>query len=137
MVEVSKLDGQPAAITHPRFGAGQLSDMLDGDPFSLVNAPTFNPLVLDFAFASPRSVGGVSLTTGSMADFTVGVAVYPSDGGPPRTYIRHYAGLPPDPTTRLNFDQGPAQAIRVRVEIHDNMRLDDGVNIHVRDLLFR
>jgi len=25
----------------------------------------------------------------------------------------------------------------VRVEIHDNLRLDEGVNIHVRDLLFR
>ena len=45
--------------------------------------------------------------------------------------------MPPDPTVSLRFDQGPARAARVRVEIHDNLRLDEGVNIHVRELQFR
>jgi hypothetical protein len=137
VVEVTILDGQPVAVTHPRFGAGQLADMLDGDPYSLVNAPSFNPLVLDFAFSSLRRLDGMNLTTGSMADFTVRVMVYPSDGGAPRVYIQRYTTLPPDPTISLSFGQGPAQAARVRVEIRDNLRLDEGVNIHVRELQFR
>jgi hypothetical protein len=137
VVEVTLLNGQAVAVTHPRFGAGQLADLLDGDPFTLVNAPSFNPLVLDFAFSSPRRLSGISVTTGAMPDFTVAVAVYPSDGGVAWVYTRHYVGLPPDPTINLSFDQGPAQAMRVRVEIHDNLRLDAGVNIHVRELQFR
>src|SRR5262249_32082806 len=54
VVETFTLDGQVVTITHPQFGAGRLNDMLDGDPFTLINAPGFNPLVLDFAFPAAR-----------------------------------------------------------------------------------
>ncbi|MEP7355932.1 MAG: hypothetical protein ABI847_01670, partial [Anaerolineales bacterium] len=130
------MDGQIVTITHPRFGAGQLKDMLDGDAFTLINAPTINPMVLDFVFSTPRALAGVTLITGSLADFTVTVAVYPPGGGQPKTYSQHFVALPPDPTTRVNFEPSPTQAARVRVEIHDNVSPEDSVNIHVRELQF-
>jgi hypothetical protein len=131
------VDGQSVTITHPRFGAGQLKDMLDGDAFTLVNAPSINPVVLDFVFSEPRPLAGITLITGTMADFLLSVAVYPEGGGTPQMYGQQFVGLPSDPTLSLDFDQGPAQAARVRVEIRDNVSVEESVNIHVRELQFR
>jgi hypothetical protein len=155
VVETYNLDGQNVTVTHPRFGAGQLHDMLDGDPYTLINSPSFNPLVLDFAFPAPRTIRALTLITGALPDFTVTVTldaggnvvipgfgtVIPGSGTgtgtAPQVYTQHYVGLPPDPTVRINFDQGPAQVMRLHLEIHDNANTGPGVNIHVREVQFR
>jgi len=137
IVETYTIDGQAVVVTHPRFGAGQLSDMLDGDKFTLINAPGFNPVVLDFAFPQVRPISGLDLTTGSMDDFTVKVSLYTTADAAPQVYTQHYVNLPPDPTVKINFDQGPATINRIQIEIQNNVDTGPGVNIHVREVQFR
>ncbi len=137
VVETYNLAGQVVTITHPRFGAGQLRDMLDGDTYTLVNAPGFNPMVLDFAFPAARPMSGITLTTGSLPDFTVIVSVYADDTAAPQVYRQEYVGLPADPTIKLDFTQGPGSVVRVKLEIENNADHSPGVNIHVREVQFR
>ena len=111
--------------------------MLDGDAFTLINAPSFNPLVLNFAFPAPRAMSGLTLITGSMPDFTVKLSLYAEAGSAPQVYTQHYVGLPPDPTVKIDFSNGPPNVARLQLEILDNINNGPGVNIHVREVEFR
>ena len=111
--------------------------MLDGDRYTLVNAPGFNPFVVDFAFPAPRTIRGLTLITGSLPDFTVTITLDAGGNAAPQVYTQHYVGLPPDPTVKINFDQGPAQVMRLHLEIQDNANTGPGVNIHVREVEFQ
>jgi hypothetical protein len=62
VTEVFTLDGDEVAVTHPHFGAGQLRDLLDGNTFTLINAPRANPLTLDFEFPRPWTLTSLTLT---------------------------------------------------------------------------
>jgi len=69
-------------------------------------------------------------------DFTLKVSLYEDDQVGPVVYEQTFRNLPPDPTVELNFDRGPKQAIRARIEI---LQLNAGVDvhIHVRELRFQ
>ncbi len=137
VVETFVIDGQTVTVSHSRFGAGQLKDMLDGDAFTLVNAPGSNPFVADFSFPAARPMSGLTLITGSMPDFTVTVSLFADANAAPQVYTQRYQGLPPDPTMKIDFSAGPPQVVRLRLEIHDNQNTSDSVNIHVREVEFR
>ena len=137
VVEHYTLDGQDVTITHPTFGAGQLHDMLDGNPFTLINAPGFNPIVLDFVFPTARPISGLTLITGSLPDFTVTATVYAEGTDVPQIYSQEFTGLPADPTVMLNFDKGPSAMTRLHLEIYNDADNGPGVNIHVREVEFR
>ena len=129
------LDGQNVEIRHSIFDAGQLSDLFDGDPFTLARGLEANPLVLDFAFSEPRRIVGLSATFGSM-DFTLKAQLYAEGGSEPNTYQQTFSGQPPDPTVELGFDGGPANVTRLRLEIQQ-LNPGNDVHIHVRDLKLR
>ncbi len=137
VTESFTLDAELVTITHPQFGAGQLNDLLDGDRFTLINAPGANPLSLDFVFEQPRALNEVTLITGSLTDMTIKVLVYAADAAEPMVYGEQYVGLPPDPTIVIAFAHGPALVQRAVIEITDNLGTSESVNVHVREVQFR
>jgi 4-amino-4-deoxy-L-arabinose transferase-like glycosyltransferase len=137
VTETIQIDGQAVAVTHPQFGAGQLHDMLDGSPYTLINAPGFNPVVLDFAFPAARPMNGLTLITGSLPDFTVTATVTADNSATPQVYSQTFVGLPPDPTVKIDFNRGPSSVVHLRLEINNDLGGGPAVNIHVRDVQFR
>ncbi|MGH7177938.1 MAG: hypothetical protein ACREJC_11200, partial [Tepidisphaeraceae bacterium] len=136
VTETIELDGQSVIVTYSQLGGGQLRDVLDGDTFTLSRGLEANPIVFDFQFPAPRRMTGVTLTTGTMADFTVTLNVYAPNSAEPVVYLQQYRGLPSDPTVEMEFERGPQSITRVVVEIKDNQA---GVTalIHVREIKFR
>ena len=130
------LAGQTVTITHSQLGGGSLNDVVDGDRFTLGRGLEANPILFDFAFPAPRSLTGVSVTTGSMVDFTVTLHVY-ADGAPdPQVYSQTFRGLPSDPTVEFDFQPAPQAIHRVSVEISDNAAGPTAA-VHVREITFR
>jgi hypothetical protein len=133
-VESYPLLGMTVEIEHPYFDSGGLQHIFDHDPFTFVRVYEANPTLFKFSFPNPVDLSGIELTTGSM-DFEVDIRLYAPDSAAPVTYSKSFAGLPDDPTVRIEFDRGPQPASRVEVEIL-SVRPSDPVKIHVRDLSF-
>ncbi len=130
-----ELDGQPVTISHSQFDIGQLSDLFDGDAFTLARGLEANPLVLDFTFSQPRQINGLTAVFGSM-DFSLTARLYAAGSSEPQVYERAFSGLPPDPTVEMAFDRGPQAVSRVRLEVF-HLNAGEEVHIHVREITFR
>ena len=128
------LDGQPVTVSHSQFEAGQLSDLFDGDAFTLVRGRDANPLVLDFTFSQPRVISGLTATFGTM-DFSLTAHLDAGDGAEPVVYTQTYRSLPPDPKVELAFDKGPPAVTHLRLEIKQ-LQAGDSAKIHVREVTF-
>ena len=136
VVEQIVLDEQPVTISHSQFEAGQLTDLFDGDPFTLVRGREANPLVIEFAFSGPRAVSGLAAVLGTM-DFTLTARLYADADAEPIVYEQTYRNLPPDPQVELPFgSDGPQTVSRLRLEIK-HLTAGPQAKIHVRELLFK
>jgi hypothetical protein len=131
--ETVEVDGQRVTVSHSRFDIGQLSNVFDGDTFTLARGQEANPVVLDLRFGSARPVTGLSLTTGSMADYTVFARLYGADGALAHEYAQDFRGQPPDPTVTLAFPGAPAAVARLVLEIRDNLA-EGAANLHIREV---
>ncbi len=100
------IDGSPAQVTHSVLEAGQVSDLFDGDPFTLVRGLEANPIVFDITFAGPRPIETLAATFGSM-DFILYVSAYAPGATEPVVYSREYRDMPPDPTVEVAFRPRP------------------------------
>jgi len=128
------VDGQLVDVEHSPLDVGQLADLFDGEPFTLVRGLAANPLVFDFIFPTAREVKGLVADFGSM-DFSLTVRLYGDATGEPVVYTEVYRGQPPDPHVTLSFPAAPEQVGRVRIEIEQlNPPVD--VHIHVREFKF-
>ncbi len=128
------VDGQLVAVEHSPLDVGQLADLFDGEPFTLVRGLAANPLIFDFTFPAPRAVRGLAADFGSM-DFTLTVKLYADAAAEPVMYTEAYRGQPPDPHVSMSFPAAPEQIVRMRIEIEQlNPPVD--VHIHVRELKF-
>jgi hypothetical protein len=127
--------GQVLLVSHSRLDAGQLSDLFDGDTFSLVRGLEANPLLLDVTFASPRPVSGIALDLGTM-DFVITAQVYAGRDGTPQVFRQTFEGKGPDPHVELDFAGGPSPVGRIRIEI-EQLHPPPDVHIHVRELQFK
>jgi hypothetical protein len=125
------VDGRMTEIVHSKWDAGQTPDLFDGNPETLARTENANPAIVELHAPAPRSLKGVSVTTGSM-DVGVTVVVKPQGGGPPKTYSKELRNQPPDPTVTLDFDTGETPIESVRVEIR-NLNGGDG-HIHIRTI---
>jgi hypothetical protein len=126
------IDGQTVQVTHSLLDAGQLSDLFDGDAFTLARGMEANPLVFEIVFPQPRAITGLKATFGTM-DFDLTASLW-GTGSEPKVYTREFRGLPSDPTVEMAFDRGPTAVERLRLEI---LRANGGpAKIHVRDLDF-
>jgi len=127
--------GQSVQLLHSQLDMGAPPNLFDGDTNTLVRGLQDNPLIFEFTFSTPRPVAGLTVTVGSM-DFTLTARLFDAAHAGPQMYQQTFRGLPTDPTVELNFDQGPALASKLRLEIQ---QLNAGVDahIHVRELKLR
>jgi hypothetical protein len=131
-----EVNGERWTVSYSALGGGQLSDMLDGDRFTLARGYEANPFVLEFVFPSPRPITGLAADFGSMDDFTVTAKLYETVDAEPVVYAENFTGLPPDPHVDLAFEGGPPTVSKVRLEILNNTA-GEVANIHVREIAFK
>ncbi len=125
------LDGQSVHVLHSRFDSGRLADLFDGDTFTLARTAVDNPAFLEFTFDQPRSMRGITLTTGTL-DFVLTVNVFVDGNSAPQVYTQTFTGLPPDPTVSIDF--GSTIAVKkLRLEIKDIREGTDN-HIHIREI---
>ncbi len=129
------LDGETIQISHSRFDSGRVNDLFDHNQEFLARGAQDNPLVLDIEFPKSRAMSGlgVNLTNG---EYMLRVLLYDDPQGEPVVYEQTFEKLPPDPRLDMQFDKGPAQVRRVRLEI-TMLHPPDEVHIHVRELEFK
>ena len=132
---ITEVDGQTVAVTHSRFGGGELVHLFDDDPYTLIRGEVANPLAFDFRFPTARPVTGLTLTTGTMGDYTVTVRLYaPAPRSEqPVTFEQRFQNQPDDPTIHMAFDGGPAEVARLELLITDNLSGETG-QTHVREI---
>ena len=136
VIQTVMLDGQSVTITYSQLGGGSLNDILDGDPFTLGRGLEANPLIFDFQFSAARTLTGVTLTTGTLANFTVNLQVFAVDAADPHVISQTYRNLPSDPTVTIDFEAGSLMVSRLVVEVMDNLAGADA-QIHIREIAFR
>jgi hypothetical protein len=128
-----ELDGQTIDVQHSQLDMGQLSDLFDGDPYTLVRTLVDNPAIIELTFAEPQVLKGLELTTATM-DYTATVKLTPADGSAPQVYTRDFIRLGPDPTVDFAFDPAPAGPIKtLRLEVKGLNQPSDA-HIHIRDI---
>jgi hypothetical protein len=60
-----QLNGQTVNVRRSKLTEGQLSDLFDNDPGTLIKTEQINPLVLEFIFKKPLALRGLSLWVGN------------------------------------------------------------------------
>lgn len=129
------IGGQTVSVVHSQFDVGQLPNLFDGDTFTLVRTLVDNPVRLNFTFAEPRPLSGVTVSTGTM-DFTLTLTATLSDGTA-HTFSRDFLQTGPDPTNDLPFDPPlTAPVAQLTMAIKDLNPASDG-HIHVREVTLR
>jgi hypothetical protein len=136
VVETLAVNGETLTVAHSLFDGGSLKDLFDGDAFTLARGQEANPLIIEIAFPTPRTVSTLRLTVGSMDNFTVNVAAFAPNTDQPVTYSNNFVSLPADPQVDIPLAQGPAPLIRLRLEIKNNLA-GFPTNIHVREIAFQ
>jgi 4-amino-4-deoxy-L-arabinose transferase-like glycosyltransferase len=121
-------------IEHPRFDLGEIEQMFDGDPFTMVRTERANPALFSLRFDPPMTIEGITLTTGSM-DMTLSVRILQPDQEDPLRFSKTFQDLPPDPTVDLSLGEGPYDVSRFELEI-EGFGMDDPSRVHIRDLSF-
>ena len=129
------IGGQKVHIRHSRLGMGQVSNLFDGDPFTLVRGLEANPFVIELSFAQPRLLSGLGATVGSM-DFSLTAKVYTDPAGEPAVFTSTYRGLPPDPHVELSFLGTSTSVTKLWIEVKD-ARAGETAQIHIRELVLR
>jgi hypothetical protein len=130
------IDGQIVHVSYSRIDGGELKNIFDGDPYTLMRGLEANPMIIQLEFTVARSLTGLDLTTATMADFTVTIKLYGQDSESPVIYEQNFKDLPSDPITNFNFDKGPEKVKIMVVEIKHNT-LEDPTHIHIRELKLR
>ncbi|GAG28611.1 unnamed protein product, partial [marine sediment metagenome] len=129
------LDGQIVHIQHSLFDMGEVENLFDEDTFTMVRTYEANPALINITFPEPRSVTGITITTGSM-DFTLTVRLFTDEQAEPITYNQTYNDQPEDPTVDLSFGHEPIKALKLEVEILGFM-FNKWAKIHIRELTLR
>jgi hypothetical protein len=126
------IDGQEVEIQHPLLDMGEVENLFDGDTFTVVRTFEANPVLIVLTFPQPRSISGLSLTTGTM-DVILTVRLFPGETQEPITYNQTYTDLPNDPTVDLTFSQGSIEADTIEIIILGLLE-DPGAKIHIREI---
>jgi 4-amino-4-deoxy-L-arabinose transferase-like glycosyltransferase len=129
-----QIAGQPVQVRHSLPDIGQIGDILDGDPFSLMRGFEANPLVIELDFDTPRVVNEIALTVGKM-DFDLTLIATPIDG-PAVVVQQQYRDLPPDPTVMVALPTAPQELAQLRLEILQ-VGAGEVAHVHVRELELR
>ncbi|HEY44798.1 MAG TPA: glycosyltransferase family 39 protein [Anaerolineae bacterium] len=126
------IEGQMVQIQHPLLDMGEVENLFDDDVFTMVRTYEANPVLIVLSFPTPRSLNGLSITTGTM-DILLTVRLFNEESSEPVTYHQTFTNLPNDPTVELVFNQGSIEAGVMEVEIYGLLE-DPGAKIHIREI---
>jgi hypothetical protein len=132
--QLMDVDGQATRVRYSQPDIGEIGNIFDKNPETLMRGRDANPLIVDLEFAQPRELRDVSLTLASMSHVRVSISLTaPNDET--TSFAREFVDLEGIPVVDLPIDGAPAKARRLRVEILDMApRPDEGPHIHVREL---
>jgi hypothetical protein len=131
---MTTLDGEKIVIRHSLLDIGQVNDLIDDNPRTLIRGMEANPLRLVLQFARPRPIASLGMDFGSMEEFHVRVTLTRA-GGTTETTEQVYKGLPRDPHIDVALPQG-APVVTIQIEVRDLHQGETG-HIHVRGLSLR
>ncbi len=120
-------------VRYSQIDDGEIANLFDGKPHTLIRGREANPFILEFQFSQPQTLLGFDAQFGSM-DFEVLVYLYQEGQTQPIEIRREYRGLPPDPKIQFLFPQ-VVTVQKMRLEIRD-LNYGEFANIHLRDLKF-
>jgi hypothetical protein len=135
VTDVFYLHGELLKVVHPVFDIGQVEDLFDGNPDSLVRTRNVNPALISLGFEQPRTINGMTITTGSM-DMMITIRLYAGEAGEPFEYTHTYFNLPDDPTVVFKFPDGPPMVTRIEISIQ-NLNEDAEGDVHIREIAFQ
>ena len=127
------IDGISAKVRYSQIDDGELGNLFDQKPETLMRGREANPFILEFEFSQPQSLKGLKAQFGSM-DFELVLYLYPEGKMQPIELRQEYRGLPPDPAIEFIFPK-PATIGKLRLEIY-NLNYGEIANIHLRELKF-
>jgi 4-amino-4-deoxy-L-arabinose transferase-like glycosyltransferase len=130
--ETITLNGQDVVMRYSKIDSGQLADIFDDNPYTLIRGLDANPFIIDMEFSTPRQINGLSADFGSM-EFQLTVWLYLNGSSEPVKYVQTYKGLPNDPHIELMFDQLYSMVDKIHIEIL-NLNEGDEAKIHIREL---
>ncbi len=131
-VESLELDGQRVTIEFPYLDMGALSNLFDGDTYTLARVYDANPAILRLRFHQLQTIRGITLSTGSM-DFEVRLSALGSDGLELDAASGSFLGFPNDPTIELDFSSSVPEVNMLIIEI-TSLTPGDPFKIHLREL---
>jgi 4-amino-4-deoxy-L-arabinose transferase-like glycosyltransferase len=134
ITETVVVRGEALTIAHSKLDAGQLSDLFDNNPHTLMRGMEANPLLIDIAFPAPRKLAGLMLTTATM-NMLLRAEVYVEGQNQPLLFTKEAKDLPPDPDVLWPMDGITGPVTRVVLQIQDLNR-PEPTNIHIRELQF-
>ncbi|MCG8351049.1 MAG: glycosyltransferase family 39 protein [Chloroflexales bacterium] len=129
------VNGEVLLVRHSLLDMGQLTDLFDNAAHTLIRGFESNPLILEFNFATPRTISELDVTVGTM-DFTLDVEVTPVGASAPQSFRATYLDLAPDPQVTYVLPDGPLTVTKLRLAIQ-NLRAQEVAHIHVREIAFR
>ncbi|MCS6907388.1 MAG: hypothetical protein RML93_05830, partial [Anaerolineales bacterium] len=127
------VDGISAKVRYSQIDDGEIGNLFDQKPETLIRGREANPFILEFEFVSSQPLKGLQAQFGSM-DFELSVFLFAEEQAESVQLRREYRGLPPDPSIELMFPQKTSLK-KMRIEIRD-LRYGEIANIHIRELRF-
>jgi 4-amino-4-deoxy-L-arabinose transferase-like glycosyltransferase len=127
------VDGISAIVRYSQIDDGELGNLFDQKPETLMRGREANPFILEFEFVQPQSLKGLQARFGSM-DFELVLYLYPAGQTQPIELRQEYRGLPPDPAIEFLFPE-PTVLGKLRLQIRD-LNYGEFANIHIRELKF-
>jgi hypothetical protein len=129
------LDGQQVIVRHSTTDSGNLADLIDDNPQTLLRGFEANPFVLEYEFPEPREMHGITLEIWRL-QLELTVIVTPADGGDPQVFTQRYKDSPNNLKINYDLPNGSIRAKRIRIELRD-MLAGDIVKIHIPTLNIR
>ena len=134
IVENYNLDGQNLVVRHSLLDMGEIKNLFDNDPSTLIRGFEANPFIIEIEFPQPQPIQSISFETNSI-NIHVTALLFPSGDPYPKKFEDDYqyddsTGIP----ANLVFNGGPYLIKRLRVEIlNKDVAPDSQTNIHVRE----
>jgi hypothetical protein len=129
---MATINGQAVTVRHSQLDLGEAGDLFDGDTETLIRGLEANPLVLEFHFPTPQSIGMVSID-GWSPNIDLAVEMTLPDGSTTQRFAGSYRDQPHNPHISFALPNGPHQASILRLEIK-NATEGEVSKVHVREI---
>jgi hypothetical protein len=127
--------GQSASVSYSRLNDSDINQLFDGLKETVVRGDRVNPFQITVNFPQPIVLQEVSLTVGSIQDFTVGLEISSPASPEPVSISKRFTNLGLDPTVTFQLPAPGVIASTIALEITDNTVGPEAM-IHVWEIAF-